>query len=152
MEKFNISGKISDSIVDGPGLRSVVFFQGCSHGCVGCHNEDSWDFSPRKLMTEAEIIDQIKECNFSKKVTLSGGDPMQQDILQLVKMLKAEDFEIWLYTGYELDELNQEQQKVLDYLDVIITGRFELDKRDLSLEFRGSSNQEIHYLSKHRNN
>lgn len=143
MPKLNINTILTDSIVDGPGIRTVVFFQGCSHGCPGCHNEDSWDFSPRKLMTEEEIITKIKAHNFSKKVTLSGGDPMQQDILKLVKLLKADGFNIWLYTGYELEELNLEQQEVLKYLDTIVTGRFELASRDLSLEFRGSANQQI---------
>lgn len=143
MPKLNINTILTDSIVDGPGIRTVVFFQGCSHGCPGCHNEDSWDFSPRKLMTEEEIITKIKAHNFSKKVTLSGGDPMQQDILNLVKLLKADGFNIWLYTGYELEELNLEQQEVLKYLDTIVTGRFELASRDLSLEFRGSANQQI---------
>ncbi len=148
MPKLNVNTIVTDSIVDGPGLRSVVFFQGCSHACPGCHNADSWSFEPCKLMTEEEIINQINEKNFSKKVTLSGGDPMQQDIRKLVKMLKEDGFNIWLYTGYELDELNYKQQEVLEYIDTIVTGRFEEDLKDLSLDFRGSSNQQIIELNK----
>ncbi len=148
MPKLNVNTIVTDSIVDGPGLRSVVFFQGCSHACPGCHNSDSWSFEPCRLMTEEEIINQINENNFSKKITLSGGDPMQQDIRKLVKMLKEDGFNIWLYTGYELDELNSKQQEVLEYIDTIVTGRFEEDLKDLSLDFRGSSNQQIIELNK----
>ncbi len=143
MPKLNVNTIVFDSIVDGPGLRSVVFFQGCSHACPGCHNEDSWSFEPCKLMTEHEIIAEVNKHNFSKKITLSGGDPMQQDIRLLVKLLKEEGFNIWLYTGYELEELNVKQQEVLQFIDTIVTGRFEEELKDLSLDFRGSSNQRI---------
>lgn len=143
MKKLNVNSIIKDSIVDGPGVRTVIFFQGCTHACVGCHNPETWDFISKNLMTIEEIVEQVQVDNFSKKITLSGGDPMQQNILPLVQLLKAQGFNIWLYTGYELEELNSQQIQVLEYIDTIVTGRFKQELRDLSLQFCGSTNQKI---------
>ncbi len=148
MEKFNISGKISDSIVDGPGIRTVIFFQGCKHKCIGCHNMSTWSFKPKNLMSEEEIIKYIDENNFSKKITLSGGDPLEQNILGLLKKLKAKKYNIWLYTGYEMQEVKEKFPEILKYIDALVDGRFELEKRDISLEYRGSTNQKIYYMNR----
>ncbi len=146
MEKLNISGKIADSIVDGPGIRTVIFFQGCSHKCRGCHNPTTWSFKPKEILTEDEIINYIEQHNFSKKVTLSGGDPLEQNIVGLLKKLKQKGYNVWLYTGYEMAEVQKKFPQVLKYVDVIVDGKFELDKRDLTLEYRGSKNQKINYI------
>ncbi len=148
MVKLNISGIVHDSIVDGPGLRTVIFFQGCKHKCKGCHNPNTWSFKPNIIMTEDEIIAEIENENFSKKVTLSGGDPLEQDVVSLAQKLKKKGYNIWLYTGYTLDEVEQNFPEILTTIDALVDGKFQLDKKDLSLEFRGSSNQKIYYFPK----
>lgn len=148
MEKLNISGKIADSIVDGPGIRTVIFFQGCNHKCKGCHNPCTWSFKKNEILTEDEVIEYIERHNFSKKVTLSGGDPLEQNILGLLKKLKQKEYNIWLYTGYEMKEIKEKYSEILEYTDVIVDGKFELENRDISLEYRGSSNQKINYMKK----
>ncbi len=148
MEKLNVSGIIHDSIVDGPGLRTVIFFQGCKHKCPGCHNANTWSFAPNKLMTEDEIIKVVETNNFSRKITLSGGDPLEQNVLGLAQKLKEKGYDIWVYTGYTLAQVEEKCPEILTTIDVLVDGRFELAKRDLSLKYRGSSNQIIHYLNK----
>lgn len=145
VEKINLSGITYDSIVDGPGIRATIFFQGCKHQCVGCHNRSTWSMEDNNLKNVREIVDEIKSNTFTKKVTLSGGDPLAQYplALELAKELKKEGFDIWLYTGYQLQEIEEQFPEILNWIDALVDGKFEIDKRDLSLEFKGSSNQRI---------
>ena len=148
MKVMNI---IHDSIVDGEGLRTVVFFAGCLHFCKGCHNPSSWNRENGRDMTIDDIYEEVMS-NPLTDVTFSGGEPfMQADELQyLVMRLKESGKNIWIYSGYTHDELlthhNPACQNGLKYCDVLVDGRFELEKRDPKLLFRGSSNQRIIHL------
>lgn len=139
---------IHDSVVDGEGLRTVVFFAGCPHRCVGCHNPQSWNTCNGTEMTAEEIIKEIAK-NPLTDVTFSGGDPFLQaaEVKKVAKGVKDLRKNLWIYTGYTLEEIQNSQNndmiELLQYGDVLVDGRFELDKRDLTLPFRGSSNQRI---------
>ncbi|WP_242223757.1 anaerobic ribonucleoside-triphosphate reductase activating protein [Bacillus cereus group sp. BfR-BA-01380] len=139
---------IHDSVVDGEGLRTVVFFAGCPHHCFGCHNPRSWNICNGTEMTKEEIIKEI-ENNPLTDVTFSGGDPFFQasEIKELAKNVKDLQKNLWIYTGYTLEEIqnsrNNDMIELLHYADVLVDGRFELEMRDLTLPFRGSSNQRI---------
>lgn len=135
---------------NGLGCRVTLWVAGCSHHCKGCQNRQTWDFESGRLFTKTDKDNLFKvlEKPYIKGITLSGGDPMDNfhEILELSKEIK-EKFptkDIWLYTGYTLDELkNSFRKDILPLVDVIVDGRFELDKRDVSLKFRGSANQII---------
>jgi len=146
---IRIAGIVKESIVDGPGIRYVVFAQGCSHGCQGCHNEAALDFSGGEDYEIEQIISDIGKNPLLAGVTFSGGEPFSQPeaFLNLAAELKQRNINIWAYTGYTYDELiklseeNQAIQKLLGHIDVLVDGRFVLEKRDISLQFKGSSNQ-----------
>ena len=137
---------IQDSVVDGEGLRTAIFFSGCPHHCKGCHNPQSWKYENGKEMTVTDIINEIKS-NPICDVTLSGGDPFYQakEIIPLVKEIKRLNKNIWIYSGYTLEETLADEQKkeLLSYCDVLVDGKFILEQRDLTLKFRGSRNQRI---------
>ncbi len=146
---MNIAGIISDSIVDGPGLRTTVFFQGCAHKCKGCHNPETHSFGTANEMSVKEIVEKVMKNPLCRGVTLSGGDPVYQarEAKELAKALKTKGYEVALYTGFTWEELVNEQDEdrleLLRNVDIIIDGRFEIEKRTLELKFRGSSNQRI---------
>lgn len=139
---------IHDSIVDGDGLRTVIFFAGCPHRCVGCHNPESWNKRNGVEMSEVEILTEIAT-NPLTDVTLSGGEPFQQAkaLASLVKEIKLLGKNIWIYSGYTYEQLIQSAdphiRDVLRYCDVLVDGPFILSERDLSLDFRGSRNQRL---------
>ncbi|AFU17493.1 Anaerobic ribonucleoside-triphosphate reductase activating protein (plasmid) [Bacillus thuringiensis MC28] len=139
---------IHDSVVDGEGLRTVVFFAGCSHHCLGCHNPTSWNLYNGIEMNVKEIIKEISK-NPLTDVTFSGGDPFFQaiEVKEVAKAVKSLNKNLWIYTGYTLEEIQNSQNndmiELLHYGDVLVDGRFEIEKRDLTLPFRGSSNQRI---------
>ena len=146
---MNIAGIIGDSIVDGPGLRTTVFFQGCAHKCEGCHNPETHSFGTANEMSVERIIEKIKKNPLCRGVTLSGGDPVFQakEAKELCKVLKKQGYEVALYTGFTWEELltekNADRLELLRNVDILIDGRFEIAKRTLELKFRGSSNQRI---------
>lgn len=143
MKVINI---LHDSIVDGAGFRSVVFFAGCPHRCHGCHNPQSWNIANGKDLSQANIFTELIE-NELTNVTLSGGEPFLQsmEVSELAKSLKAVGKNIWCYTGYLFEDLldNPNHRHLLEQIDVLVDGPFELAKRDLSLLYKGSSNQRI---------
>lgn len=137
---------VEGTSVDGPGLRTSVYFSGCTHKCTGCHNPGSWDIGNGKEMSIDAIIKIIAENEFN--VTFSGGDPLLQidSLTILAKRIKRElNKNIWCYTGYTWEQIIAGTQfvELLNYIDVIVDGRYEKDKSDMSLLFRGSSNQRI---------
>ena len=154
--KLRISGIINDSIVDGPGLRLVVFTQGCPHGCAGCHNPNTHDFAGGKEMTCEEIVKQLDENPLQSGVTLSGGEPFCQAeaLLPLARAAKERGKHLLAYSGYTFEELTAMRSPAVDELlrlcDLLIDGRFRQEEKKLSLRFRGSSNQRIIDLAETR--
>ena len=136
---------VEGTSVDGPGLRTTIYFAGCNHHCPGCHNPHTWNFDAGIEMSRQEIIDRIVENDFD--VTFSGGDPMYQssDILPLARQIKSLGKTIWCYTGFLFEEIlsSPEMSSLLPYIDVVVDGQFIESLKDTDLIFRGSSNQRI---------
>ena len=145
---LDLAGIQADSIVDGPGIRTTVFCQGCPHHCPGCHNPETWEFgcgTPTGAETVLEIVRGNPLC---RGVTFSGGEPFSQaeELARLGKMLKAAGYEVAAYSGYTLEQLlegTDGQKELLGTLDVLIDGPFLQAERSLELNFRGSRNQRV---------
>ena len=138
---------IGGTIVDGDGLRTSIYFAGCKHCCKGCHNPGSWNIKGGKVMSVDEIFKIVEENKFN--VTYSGGDPLYQNIDELVELSKKIhilNLDIWLYTGFTLEELKSKDiyKDILDNVDVIVDGPFIEAEKDLKIAFRGSKNQKIY--------
>lgn len=141
----------TDSIVDGEGIRSVLWTQGCNHKCIGCHNPQTHSFEEGFLIDIEEIKSQIDELEGQDGITFSGGDPLYQidECLELAKYIKSKGLNIWCYTGFtyeNLIKLSTENSKIIDLLkliDVLVDGPFILEQRSLDCIFRGSTNQRI---------
>ena len=145
---LDLAGIVNDSIVDGPGIRMTVFAQGCPHHCRGCHNPETWQFGCGTPMEEERIADIVATNPLCRGVTFSGGEPFAQaeGFTKLAKLLKARGYEVASYSGYTFEELQkgtQAQRELLESIDVLIDGRFELAQRSLEVAFRGSKNQRI---------
>lgn len=149
--RLRISGIVNDSIVDGPGMRYVVFVQGCYHNCEGCHNKHTHDPLGGKFMSVEDILDEIKKNPLLDGVTFSGGEPFQQAGVLATLGRKIKDYDpnlsIITYSGYVFEHLLKESEKDMDYLrlltvtDFLIDGPFKIDKKSLDCPFRGSYNQ-----------
>lgn len=137
---------VGGTSVDGPGLRTSVYFAGCNHHCPGCHNPQSWDFEGGEAMSVLRIKEIIDDCDFN--VTFSGGDPLMQpvdEMVELARLLKADGRTIWCYTGYSYEYVasRPEYKELLACINVLVDGPFVESLRDISLRFRGSSNQRL---------
>lgn len=136
---------IPGTSVDGPGLRTAIYFAGCAHQCHGCHNPQSWDFDAGSEMSVEEIMKVIIENDFD--VTLTGGDPVYQAdrLLPLLVEIKRIGKTVWLYTGFNFSELQKSPviSQLLPYIEVVVDGPFMESQRDIHLLFRGSSNQRL---------
>ena len=147
LAKLRISGCVNDSIVDGPGLRFTLFTQGCPHHCPGCHNPQTHDFKGGYNTSIKKIFAQIKANPLLSGVTFSGGEPFMQAkaLVPLAKMIKEKGLELACYTGFVFEQLASDQVKgareLLNYIDVLIDGKFVLSQRSLDLAFKGSKNQ-----------
>ncbi len=158
--QLRIAGIINESIVDGPGIRLVVFAQGCKHNCPGCHNPETHSFTGGTLVSIDTIIENIRKNPILDGVTLSGGDPFEQAevFAELAHKTKALGLNVITYTGYTYEELlkgskkNIAWRKLLKETDTLVEGRFELDKKNFLLKFRGSENQRIIDLTASRVN
>lgn len=146
--KVRLASFIHDSIVDGEGIRSVVFTQGCPHNCPGCHNQKSIPFDGGELISVDVILDEILKKNLGK-VTFSGGEPFVQaeQLYEIAKVLKAKGYNLWSYTGFNFEALLRHRDpyvmKFLSQLDILVDGRFYMAKKNLEILYRGSSNQRI---------
>lgn len=144
-------------VANGVGVRVSLFVSGCNHHCEGCFNQEAWDFNYGKEFSDDElnkIIDMLKP-NYIKGLTLLGGEPLelvnQEGILPLVRKVKEiyPDKTIWCYSGFTFDQIMKMCDKwditkeLITYFDVLVDGKFELKNKDLSIRFRGSSNQRI---------
>lgn len=146
---IRISGIVSESIVDGTGIRYVIFTQGCIHNCKGCHNPETHDPQGGKLKSSDEIFDEVSRNPLLKGITFSGGEPFLQaeKLANLAMKIKNIGKDIWCYTGFCYEELLgntvDNSLKLLSLVDVLVDGKFELEQRDLTLLFRGSKNQRV---------
>jgi anaerobic ribonucleoside-triphosphate reductase activating protein len=145
---LNLSGIAGDSIVDGPGIRTTFFSQGCPHHCPGCHNPETWSFQGGTPMEETELLEIVETNPLCRGVTFSGGEPFSQaqGFAKLGRLLKEKGYEVASYSGYTFEELlegTEDQKDLLSVLDVLIDGPFLLSERSLELNFRGSRNQRV---------
>jgi len=144
-------------VVNGPGTRCTLFVSGCEHQCRGCYNKSTWRLDNGHAFTqemEDNIINDLNDTRIKRRgLSLSGGDPLHPanlaSVLKLVMRVKTECVgkDIWLWSGYVLAELTEHQQQIVDLIDVLVDGKFEQDKRDPSLVWKGSENQVIHYFN-----
>ncbi|MGB4589104.1 MAG: anaerobic ribonucleoside-triphosphate reductase activating protein [Clostridiaceae bacterium] len=154
--KIRIASLLEDSIVDGEGLRLVVFAQGCLHACPGCHNPSSHPLNEGYLIDEEEIIELLLSNPLLSGITLSGGEPFLQvdaftSLCEAIAKVKQEldpEFTIMAYTGYTLEEMlhhgsSQKYLPLLKHIDILVDGRFIKSQKSLELKFRGSKNQRI---------
>lgn len=149
--KIRLAGEIEESIVDGPGIRYVVFTQGCPHHCNGCHNPETHDFNQGTLVDVDVLIEKMKKYPYMSGLTISGGEPFVQPsaVLELIRAYQVlyPKKNVLLFTGYTYEELRTLHQVEIDEIlfraDYLIDGRFILSKRDISLVYRGSTNQRI---------
>ena len=145
-----------DSIVDGVGIRTVIWTQGCSHNCPYCHNPTTHDFKGGELVDLDDVIEELEKLEGQDGVTFSGGDPMFQPkaCFILAKKIHELGMNVWAYTGFTYEELRRSENKdihdFLSEIDVLIDGKFDINKKSMDLKFRGSSNQRLIDMNKTR--
>ena len=144
----NLAGIQTDSIVDGPGIRTTYFCQGCPHHCEGCHNPETWPFAGGTPMETEQMAAYADANPLCKGVTFSGGEPFAQaeGFAELAKLLKARGYEVASYSGYTFEQLlngTPAQRELLKHIDVLIDGPFLQQQKSLELSCRGSQNQRI---------
>ena len=147
MDKIRIAGIEEESIVDGPGIRLVVFTQGCKHKCVGCHNPSTHSFNGGSLIEVDNIVKMVKENPLLDGITLSGGEPFEQalECSILARKVKSLGLNVVTYTGYTFEQIlkNKKFRELLLQTDILIDGKFDISKKSMMLQFRGSTNQRI---------
>lgn len=146
---LRIAGTVNDSIVDGPGIRYVIFTQGCPHHCPGCHNPQTHDFSGGQDANTEKILEEIFRNPILSGVTFSGGEPFCQaeGLVPIAEAVKEKGKHLMIYTGYLLEQLqkmeNASVRRLLELADVIVDGPFVMEEKNLTLSFRGSENQRV---------
>ena len=155
-KKLRIAGTVNDSIVDGPGIRYVVFTQGCPHHCPDCHNPQTHDFADGKDADVEKILTEIFGNPILSGVTFSGGEPFCQaeGLLPIAEAIKTKGMHLMIYTGYLLEQLqkmeNPAVERLLELADVVVDGPFVIAEKNLTLAFRGSENQRVIDMVKSR--
>jgi len=134
-----------DSIVDGPGLRMVIWMQGCTHNCPFCHNPQTHDLNGGYLREIDDLVDEVNKYTFKSGITISGGDPFEQKQALLELTNKIKDNNIWVFTGYLYEDLLKDEtsRKILENIDVLVDGPFVNSLKSDTLVFKGSTNQRI---------
>jgi anaerobic ribonucleoside-triphosphate reductase activating protein len=148
---IRVAGIEKESVVDGPGLRFVIFTQGCSHRCPGCQNPGAWDFNGGQEMDTGDILKQIRETRLIRGVTFSGGEPFEQAAAcaLLAEQITSGGLDIVTYTGYTFEELQLNAsgdacvKRLLEATAILVDGPFIAEERDWDLSFRGSLNQRL---------
>ncbi|MDR2571085.1 MAG: anaerobic ribonucleoside-triphosphate reductase activating protein [Oscillospiraceae bacterium] len=148
---MKIAGLIQDSIVDGPGLRYVVFTQGCRYRCEGCHNPDTWSYSGGTEKSVDDIIKEMLSNPLTDGLTISGGEPFDQaaDCAGIAAVAHEKGLNVWVFTGMTFEEILEESktkisvQTLLTHTDILVDGRYIAAERTLSLKWRGSNNQRM---------
>ena len=143
---------VYDTIVDGIGLRNTLYVSGCSHNCEGCHNKPLQDYNYGKKVFIDDLANLLNQDN--NDITFSGGEPFEQAtqlnwLIAVIDTLRDKAGinrpNIWVYSGYTFEEIivDPVKKELLENIDVLVDGRFEIDKRNITLPFRGSTNQRI---------
>lgn len=141
-----------DSIVDGEGMRAVLWTQGCPHNCLGCHNPNTHDFNGGFITDTNELIEELKiNMKYQDGITLSGGDPFMQAeaVNQIALYVKSLNKNVWAYTGFKFEELlimsksNNYIMELLNNIDILVDGKFILEEKSMDLYYKGSRNQRI---------
>ena len=151
--QLQVAGFLDNSTVNGPGIRSVIFLAGCNHGCGGCQNKSIQDYTAGTLMSTNQIFLKVGSNKpFIQGVTFSGGEPFDQDFAKLAKQFKQNNLDVWVYTGYTLEELLADEREYIreafKYIDVIVDGKFETANTHNAPKYAGSSNQRFIFLHK----
>jgi anaerobic ribonucleoside-triphosphate reductase activating protein len=147
---MNIAYIEERSYIYGPGCRFVIWTQGCSLRCAGCWNDTLWDFRDNRLMSVEQVFALAAEKELIEGITLVGGEPLDQyeETLVLARMCQNKGLSVMVFTGYEMAEIRKKgMAAIMDYTDILITGRYDKDKRTLNHQWIGSTNQEIHFIS-----
>ena len=136
-----------DSILDGSGIRTVIWFQGCLHNCKGCQNPETHDMNGGIVLDVDELKMKLKNLKYQSGITLSGGDPFFQPkaALEIAKFAKSIGLNVWAYTGFTYEALLSDKSRLdlLKNVDVLVDGKFMMDKKSLNCKFRGSTNQRL---------
>ena len=136
-----------DSILDGSGIRTVIWFQGCLHNCKGCQNPETHDMNGGIVVDVDELKMKLKNLKYQNGITLSGGDPFFQPeaALEIAKFAKSVGLNVWAYTGFTYEALLSDKSRLdlLKNVDVLVDGKFMMDKKSLNCKFRGSTNQRL---------
>lgn len=151
MDTIRIAGVVRQSVVDGPGLRFVVFTQGCPHICPGCHNPETHDFDGGYDCGVDKILREIEKNPLLSGLTISGGEPFCRaaELLPLCRAARERGMNIICYTGYLFEDLlersreDSDTDSLLRLTDTLVDGKYIQSLRDLTLRFRGSSNQRV---------
>ncbi len=145
--QLRVAGVIDESIVDGPGLRFVLFLQGCRMHCPGCQNPQTWDFEGGTLVSMHDILARITGDPLVHGITFSGGEPFEQAeaLIPLAQELKTRGYHLMAFSGYTFEQLRSraECRELLSLLDLLVDGPFLEAQKSLELRFRGSRNQRI---------
>ena len=145
--RLRIAGTVEESIVDGPGLRYVLFVQGCPHHCPGCHNPETHPMDGGREIPLSAVFQEIEANPLIRRVTFSGGDPFVRcrPLIALARELRAKNYELLAYTGYLFEDLLKKKEacELLSLLDMLVDGPYIAAQRTLTLKFRGSTNQRI---------
>lgn len=146
---FRCAGFTDESVVDGPGLRAVIFFQGCPHHCPGCHNPQTWNFQGGQPVSVESVWEDISLHPLLQGITLSGGEPLSQPKAARFFAEKAKErgWDVMLFTGYTWEDLladpDPDVGTLLAHVDILVDGKFIESERDGSLMYRGSRNQRV---------
>lgn len=146
-----LAGIAYESLVNGPGLRRVFFAQGCRHNCEGCFNKETHDFNGGELKDMDELINGVISNPILNGVTFSGGDPLEQpeSFSYMASAFKEKGLNVWCYTGYTFEDIlenmkyDENLKELISNIDVLVDGKFQINKKKEGLKFRGSRNQRI---------
>ena len=146
---LRLGHRLDRSEIYGPGIRSVFWTQGCNLACKGCWNTQYWPSRGGEEISVSAILSQLEELKDIEGITLLGGEPFQQPqaCLELIQGCKEIGLSVFIYTGYEPSEFDEVMQSCFDLCDIAVTGRYVQELRDTTLRWRGSINQQVHFIS-----
>ena len=149
MMELNVGGIVKRTRIYGPGWRSAVWLQGCTLACKGCWNTELWPTKGGTLTSQEDMLAELLTATDCEGVTFLGGEPLQQAeaLLPLLKDLRAVGKSIFIYSGYNREELDETQLACVEQADIVVLGRYVQELRNTNLRWRGSSNQVVEFLT-----